>query len=90
MVPVYMSLIKLTDQGIENIRCSELWIKASCHTVEQMGGKVIGQYSLSGEYDYVAICKFPSHDAATSFFVTLDSLGYVQSTFSPVFVQEGH
>ncbi len=90
MVPVYMSLIKLTDQGMENIHCSELWIKASCHTVEKMGGKVIGQYSLSGEYDYVAICKFPSHDAATSFSVTLDSLGYVRSKISPVSGQEGH
>jgi len=84
----YMSLMKLTEQGLKDTGNAKSWIQASCKFVEAMGGRIIIQHCVGGEYDYVAFCEFPSEEVVINFIMTLCSLGYVRATATPVFAQE--
>ena len=54
-MPTYITLYKLTDQGVKNIKDAPGRIEDAVKGYESMGGKLIGFYSVMGEYDYVAI-----------------------------------
>ena len=54
-MPTYIVLYKLTDQGIRNIKEAPQRIEEGIKALEAAGGKVIGFYSVMGEYDYVSI-----------------------------------
>jgi uncharacterized protein with GYD domain len=45
-----------------------------------MGGKMIGFYSILGEYDYIGIGEAPSDEVSTAFNLALSSLGNVRTT----------
>lgn len=78
-MPVYISHIKLTDKGTREMRSAKAWIQSSCKAVEAMGGKMIGNYVVCGDCDYIAIAEFPSEDVAIRFRMLVCSLGYVQT-----------
>jgi len=50
-MPTYVVLYKLTDQGIKNIKDAPQRMEEGIKALEAMGGKVIGIYSVMGEYD---------------------------------------
>ena len=79
-MPTYIILMNLTDQGIKEIKSSPQRIEEGIKGWEAMGGKVIGFYSVMGEYDYVAIGEAPSDELAVTFVLKLGSLGYVRTT----------
>jgi uncharacterized protein with GYD domain len=51
----YIVLMKLTDQGIKDIKNAPQRIEAAAKALEAMGGKMTGFYLTMGEYDYVVI-----------------------------------
>jgi uncharacterized protein with GYD domain len=65
-MPTFISLYKLTDQGIKNIKEAPGRVEDAIKGAEAMGAKVIGFYSVMGEYDYVAIGEFPSDEHAVT------------------------
>jgi uncharacterized protein with GYD domain len=79
-MPVFISQMKLTEQGKKEIMNAETWIQENYKCVEAMGGKIITHYNIFGEYDYLAISEFPNEEVATRFVMTLSSLGYIQMT----------
>ena len=66
-MPTFISLYKLTDQGIRDIKGAPGRVEDAIKGAEAMGAKVIGFYSVMGEYDYVAIGEFPSDEHAVTF-----------------------
>ena len=74
-MPMYIGLYKLTDQGIKNIKDAPQRIEEGIKGWEAMGGKVIGFYSVMGEYDYVAIGEAPNDEAVVTFALALGSQG---------------
>ena len=87
-MPIYIGLYKLTDQGIKAIKEAPGRIEAAIKGTEKMGGKVIGFYGVTGEYDYVAIGEFPSDEVATTFALALGSGGMVRTTTLRAFTKE--
>jgi uncharacterized protein with GYD domain len=87
-MPTYIGLYKMTDQGIKNIKDAPSRVEDASKGAEAMGGKVIGVYSVWGEYDYVAIGEFPSDEAAMSFAMALGSGGNVRTTTLKAFTKE--
>ncbi len=87
-MPTYITLYKLTDQGIKNIKDAPGRIEDAIKGLESMGGKSIGFYSVMGEYDYVAIGECPSDEIATTFALAVGSLGNVRSTTLKAFSKE--
>jgi len=53
-----------------------------------MGGKVIGVYVVMGDYDYVTIGEFPSDEVATTFALTIGSLGNVRTNTLRAYTKE--
>jgi len=84
----YIMLMKLTDQGIKDIKNAPGRIEAGIKALEAMGGKVTGFYVTMGEYDYVAIGEAPSDEVAMAFLLGLGSLGNVRTTTLKAFTRE--
>jgi uncharacterized protein with GYD domain len=87
-MPTYIGLLKLTDQGIKEIKQAPQRIKEALDAWEKMGGKVIGFYTVMGEYDYVAIGEGPSDEVQMAFALAAGSKGFVRTTTLKAFTQE--
>ena len=87
-MPTYVCLYKLTDQGIKNIKDAPGRVEDAFKAVESMGGKVIGFYSVMGEYDYVTVGEFPTDEAMMIFALKLGSLGNTRTTTLKAFKQD--
>jgi uncharacterized protein with GYD domain len=74
----YMMLMKLTDQGIKNVREAPERYEGAIKAFEKTGGKLIGFWIAVGRYDYVSIGESASDEAALAFAVALGSLGNVR------------
>lgn len=84
----YISLFKLTDQGIKNIKDTPQRIEQGIKGLEAMGGKLVGFYSVMGEYDYVGISEAPSDEVITAFLLALGAGGNVRTTTLKAFTTE--
>ena len=87
-MPTYIALYKLTDQGIKNIKDAPQRIEDGIKSFEAMGGKVIGFYTVMGEYDYVSIGEAPNDEVAMTFMLALGSGGNVRTTTLKAFTRE--
>jgi len=84
----YVVLMKITDQGIRDIKNAPQRIDAAAKAIESMGGKMTGFYFTMGEYDYVAIAEGLSDEAGASFLLKLGSLGNVRTTTLKAFTKQ--
>ena len=87
-MPTYISLYKLTDQGIKNIKEAPGRIEEGIRRAEEMGARVLGFYTVLGEYDYVAIGEFPNDETAMAFSLALGARGYVRTTTMKAFTKD--
>ena len=87
-MPTYIALYKLTDQGIRNIKEAPGRIEEAIKGAEAMGAKVLGFYTVMGEYDYVAIGEFPNDVAVMAFALALGSTGNVRTTTLKAFIKD--
>ena len=81
-------LMKLTDQGVKDIKNAPQRIEQAIKTYEKMGGKMVGFYAVTGEYDYIAIGEAPSEEVGMTFVMGLSSLGNVRTTTCKAFTKE--
>lgn len=87
-MPTYISLMKLTEQGIKDIKGAPSRIEAASKGIEALGGKLIEVYAVMGEYDYVTIAEFPNDETAMAFMLSLGSAGNVRSNSLKAFPSE--
>ena len=87
-MPTYIGLFKFTDQGIKDIKNAPQRIEKAMKAYEKMGGKVLGFYSVMGEYDYVAIGEAPSDEVQVTFALALGSQGFLRTTTLKAFTKE--
>ena len=80
--------MKLTDQGIKDIKNTPRRIEQAIKTYEKMGGKMIGFYAVTGEYDYIAIGESPSEELGMAFVMGLSAPGNVRATTITAFTKE--
>ena len=84
----YITLFKFTDQGIKNIKDIPRLMEEAIKNFEAMGGKVIGLYTLMGEYDIITIGEAPSDEIVMTFKMALGSRGNVRTTTLKAFTKE--
>lgn len=87
-MPTYITLYKLTEQGIKNIKEAPGRYEEGVEKFEAIGGKVIGFYATMGEYDYVAVGEAPNDEVAMTFALALGALGNVRTTTLKAFTTE--
>jgi uncharacterized protein with GYD domain len=76
----YITLYKLTEQGIRNIKDAPKRIEEGIKGWEATGGKMIGFYATMGDYDYVGITEADDEEAASAFTLGLGAMGNVRTT----------
>ena len=87
-MPTYICLMKLTEQGIKNIKDAPRRIEEGTKGLEAMGGKLVGFFSVMGEYDYVGISEAPNDEVITAFLLALGAGGNVRTTTLKAFTTE--
>ncbi len=81
-------LMKLTDQGVKDIKNAPRRIEEAIKTYEKMGGKMLCFYTVTGEYDYIAIGESPNEEVGMAFVMGLSAQGNVRTTTSTAFTKE--
>jgi len=81
-------LMKLTDQGVKDIKNAPQRIEQAIKTYEKMGGKMVGFYAVTGEYDYISIGESPSDEVGMTFVMGLSVLGNVRTTTIRAYTKE--
>jgi len=79
-MPKYIALMKLTEQGIKDIKNAPQRLEEAIVGMGALGGKLVDFYTVMGEYDYVAVAEFPNDEAGMTFLLTLGSQGNVRTT----------
>lgn len=91
-MPIYVTLLKFTEQGVKTIKDLPERIEATTKNVESLGGKVLGLYLTMGEYDMVSITEWPSDAAAATAALAVSSGGNVRTmsmrAFTPAEIAE--
>lgn len=76
----YVMLTSLTDHGRKTIKENPERIREVNKEVEAMGVKIVAQYALLGQYDFVNILEAPDNETVTKVAIELGSRGTLQST----------
>ncbi len=87
-MPTYISLMKMTGEGVEDIKEAPQRIKESREKMEAMGAKLVALYVTMGEYDYVAIAECPNDEVALTFLLGLGAEGRVRTSTMRAFTAE--
>jgi len=75
----YLMLTTLTGEGRKKIEEFPEWLKELNKEVEYMGVKILAQYGLLGQYDFVNIVEAPSDEIAAKLAVHLSARGGLQT-----------
>jgi len=78
-MPVYLMLNSLTDLGRKAIQDDPEKIKEINKEVEYMGVKILDQYALLGQYDFVNILEAPSNEIIAKLATRLSAIGTFQT-----------
>ncbi len=81
-------LMKLTEQGAKDIKAAPQRIEQALQGVDKIGGKLLGFYAITGEYDYLAIGEMPSDEVGLTFVLGLSALGNVKVTTCRAYSKE--
>jgi uncharacterized protein with GYD domain len=78
-MPIYLMLTTLTDEGRKVIQDDPESLKDINKEVEHLGVKILDQYALLGQYDFVSILEAPSNEAVAKLAIRLSSKGTMQT-----------
>ena len=84
----YVSLLRFTQQGIQNIKQAPDRLDAAKRTFEAAGGKLLAFYLVTGQYDAVFISEAPDNETATRIALATCSLGNVRTETLPAFTED--
>ena len=76
---VYLMLTTLTDVGRKAIQEDPERLREISKEVEYMGVKILDQYALLGQYDFVNILEAPSNEAVAKLAIRLSAKGTIQT-----------
>ena len=75
----YLMLTNLTAEGLRTLKNNPGRVTEVNKEVEQMGGKVVAQYTTLGEYDFVTVIEAPDEQTMAKISVELGSRGTMKS-----------
>ena len=84
----YVILMKLTEQGIKDIKNAPQRVKEVSQALEAAGGKVLAFYVVMGDYDYVAVAEAPGDEVAMAQLLGMAKMGTVRTTTLKAFTLE--
>ncbi len=82
-MPLFIVLSKLTDEGSKTVKIKPDRIKEVNQELEEMGVKVLEQYVVLGEYDFVNVVEAPDNETVMKAMLELNSRGTVRTQTMP-------
>jgi len=87
-MPTYLSLVQLTQQGIENVDQLPSRLDAFRELVEDNDGEIVDYYGTLGSYDIAIVTEFPDAETAAGVLLSTARLGNVRSETLTAFPEE--
>lgn len=79
----YVVLSKLTDEGRKTLKEKPERVKEVNEEIEQMGGKMVEQYALMGNYDFISIIETKDDKTLTKIITEMGSRGTIDTVTLP-------
>ncbi|MEI6153845.1 MAG: GYD domain-containing protein [Deltaproteobacteria bacterium] len=76
-MPIYIMISTLTDDGRKTIKKHPERIEEVNREIENMGAKVLAQYAVLGQYDFISILDAPNNEAIARISIDLGARGTV-------------
>ncbi len=74
-MPTYILLSTLTPEGVQTVKANPPRIKEVNREIEQMGAKVVAQWAVLGQYDFVNVIEAPDDKTMARVSLELGSRG---------------
>ena len=88
-MPYYVMLTKLTDHGRKTLMSNPGRLWEVNQEVEEMGARIITQYSLLGSYDFLNILEAPNNTVIARVAAQIGSRGTLEPlTMSAISVED--
>ena len=79
-VNTYIMFSKLTERGRDRVRTHPERILEVNHEVEMRGCRVVAQYAMMGDYDFVTIIEAPDNGEMSRIAIELGARGTIDTT----------
>jgi uncharacterized protein with GYD domain len=83
IMPIYIMISTLTDEGRKTLKKHPDRIEEVNREIENMGAKVLAQYAVLGQYDFINILDAPNNEAIAKISIELGSRGTIQIVTLP-------
>lgn len=80
----YIVLSNITDEGAKTLKSKPQRVNAVNEELEKMGVKVLEQYAVLGEFDFLNIVDAPDNATIASAMVELASRGSIRTKTLPI------
>ena len=77
---LYIMMTNLTDEGRKTVKTNPQRIKEVNKEVEAMGVKILAQYVVLGQYDFINILEAPNNQTIAKVATELGSRGTLQTS----------
>jgi uncharacterized protein with GYD domain len=89
-MPTYITLLRWTQQGIQNIKESPTRLDQTREAIKAAGGELKAFYLTMGRYDGIAISEAPNDEAYASTLLAIGSAGAVRTETLRAFPEEDY
>ena len=76
---LYIMMSNLTDEGRKTVKANPQRIKEVNKEVESMGIKILAQYVVLGQYDFINVLEAPDNETIAKLALELGSRGTLQT-----------
>ena len=87
-MPTYISLLRYTQQGIQNIKESPARLDAAKKAFQAMGGELKQWYLVMGQYDAVVVSEGPDDETAAKLALAIGAQGNIRTETLRAFTEE--
>lgn len=87
-MPTYMTTIRYTQQGIENIKDTPVRLNTARELYKSMGAEIKSFYLSMGTYNVVVIFEAPNDEIATQLALTIISAGPIRAETTRLFTED--
>jgi uncharacterized protein with GYD domain len=84
----YLSLLRWTKEGLENIKDSPSRLDAAKKAIESSGGKMTSFHMLMGQYDLAVVIEAPDDATLARFSLSLGSKGGIRTETMRAFTED--
>jgi uncharacterized protein with GYD domain len=84
----YISLLRYTQQGIENIKEGPARLDSAKQAFQAMGGKITAFYLVMGQYDAVVVSEAPDDETVAKLALSIGSKGTIRTETLRAFTED--